>query len=65
MDRQLCSLGIQPLNDQRSAIAHRLDDGILAAYIDDVKTQASAFVAYRGNYRYADLGRPAQPMEHT
>ena len=39
---QLYSLGIQPLNDKLSAIAHRLDDGILAAYIDDVKTQASA-----------------------
>ena len=39
---QLYSLGIQPLTDQLLAIAHRLDDGILAAYIDDIKTQASA-----------------------
>ncbi len=35
-------MGIQPLTDQLLAIAHRLDDGILAAYIDDIKTQASA-----------------------
>jgi hypothetical protein len=30
------------LNDQLFAIAHRLGDGILAGYIDDIKTQASA-----------------------
>ena len=40
--RQLYSLGIQPLNDQLLAIAHRLDDRILAAHIDDIKTQVSA-----------------------
>ena len=39
---QLYSLGIHPLNQNISQLAHTHPDGILSAYIDDVKTQTSA-----------------------
>ena len=52
-----------PLNDQLSAIAHRLEDGILAAYIDDVKTQASAMRRLSRRLSTRRSGT-AQPMGH-
>ena len=39
---QLYSLGIHPLNEELSALAHQHESGILSAYIDDVKAHSDA-----------------------
>ena len=39
---QLYSLGIHPLNEELSALAHQHESGILSAYIDDVKAHSLA-----------------------
>jgi hypothetical protein len=39
--RQLYSLGIHPLNEELSALAHQHESGILSAYIDDVKAHSA------------------------
>jgi hypothetical protein len=39
---QLYSLGIHPLNEELSALAHQHESGILSAYIDDVKAHSAA-----------------------
>jgi hypothetical protein len=39
---QLYSLGIHPLNEELSALAHQHESGILSAYIDDVKAHSEA-----------------------
>jgi hypothetical protein len=39
---QLYSLGIHPLNEELSALAHQHVSGILSAYIDDVKAHSAA-----------------------
>ena len=39
---QLYSLGIHPLNEELSALAHQHELGILSAYIDDVKAHSAA-----------------------
>ena len=44
---QLYSVGIQPLNKEFSALAHLHLHAVLAAYIDDVKTQTSAALIER------------------
>ena len=38
---QLYSLGIHPLNEELSALAHQHESGILSAYIDDVKAHSA------------------------
>ena len=44
---QLYSMGIQPLNKELSILAHLHPHAVLAAYIDDVKTQTSAALIER------------------
>ena len=39
---QLYSLGIHPLNEELSALAHQHESGIILAYIDDVKAHFEA-----------------------
>ena len=39
---QLYSLGIHPLNEELSALAHQHEPGILSAYIDDVKAHSES-----------------------
>ena len=39
---QLYSLGIHPLNEELSAMAHQHKSGILSAYIDNVKAHSAA-----------------------